>query len=186
MKASKSAVLTAFLNQSSARTGQNRILVLILHVTFTLHLFLSHYIRFGIQYYPTILVINDAHSMRQEAHGNKDLSSIVPWVRDVATEWRFLFEHANLTRISSLQHFKTHVIDSADFHVVVFSDGLHCRCVAATKQQAARHVMALTRNAQSLQDSSVQRSASVIRSPSRAAAPHSPRLHRRLRTGSAL
>ena len=83
--------------------------------------------RFGIQYYPTILVINDAHSMRQEAHGNKDLSSIVPWIREVATEWRFLFDHANLTRISTLEKFKSHVMSSDAFHVVVFSDGLHCR-----------------------------------------------------------
>lgn len=83
--------------------------------------------RFGIQYYPTILIINDAHSMRQEAHGNKDLSSIVPWIRDVATEWRFLFDHANLTRISTLEKFKSHVMSSDAFHVVVFSDGLHCR-----------------------------------------------------------
>jgi hypothetical protein len=83
--------------------------------------------RFGIQYYPTILVINDAHSMRQEAHGNKDLSSIVPWIREVAREWSFLFSHANLTRITSLEHFNAHVMRSDAFHVVVFSDGLHCR-----------------------------------------------------------
>ena len=69
--------------------------------------------------------------MRQEAHGNKDLSSIVPWIRDVAKEWRFLFDHANLTKISTLEQFNAHVMSSDMFHVVVFSDGLHCRCTAA-------------------------------------------------------
>jgi hypothetical protein len=66
--------------------------------------------------------------MRQEAHGNKDLSSMLPWVRDVAREWRFLFDHANLTKVSTLEQFNAHVMRSEAFHIVVFTDGLHCRC----------------------------------------------------------
>ncbi len=55
----------------------------------------------------------------------------MPWIRDVAKEWRFLFDHANLTKIASLEQFNAHVMSSDMFHVVVFSDGLHCRCPAA-------------------------------------------------------
>jgi len=93
---------------------------------------------FGIKAYPTLLAINDKHGTRQEYHGNHDVNSITTWLRAVAKEWRWLFANANMTTITSREDFQNRVINSTDFWILVYMDGLDCSACKTAKTNALR------------------------------------------------
>lgn len=88
--------------------------------------------RFGIRGYPTILAINDKFGTRQEFHGPKGVHEIVAWAKETRKEWKFLFKRQNIIEITSRQVFVESVVNSMNFVIVLYLDGLDClSCMTA-------------------------------------------------------
>lgn len=80
---------------------------------------------FDVPSYPTIMVLNQKHGTQQIYHGNRDVPSLSAWARQTATEWVYLFANANVAHINSTSFVPT-VVNSTEFWVVCFLDGLEC------------------------------------------------------------
>ena len=93
---------------------------------------------FAISAYPTLIAANDKHGTRQEYHGPKDVASVTSWIRAVTKEWRWLFATANIIDISSEQQFRDTVLNSTQFWVVAFMDGVDCSACKTAKTNAMR------------------------------------------------
>ena len=99
--------------------------------------------RFGIRGYPTILAVNDKHGTRQEFHGNKSPEEVTKWARDLSKEWKWLFRRQDILTISSMEEFKLNVLDSTNFVIVAFLDGLDCSACMTAKTNVMRLSAAL-------------------------------------------
>lgn len=79
---------------------------------------------FNVKSYPTFMLIS-ANGMQQLHHGNNDAASLTAWVRAVAAEWRYLFGHADLAKVTP-DTFADTVLRSEDMWVVAFIDSPDC------------------------------------------------------------
>ena len=93
---------------------------------------------FAISAYPTLIACNDKHGTRQEYHGSKDKDSITTWIRAVTREWRWLFATSNLIDIRNETHFKETVLNSTQFWVIAYMDGVDCSACKTAKTNAMR------------------------------------------------
>lgn len=93
---------------------------------------------FAVRAYPTILAVNDKHGMRQEYHGSKDPQSMATWAREVKEEWSWLFRNSNITTIVDKASFENVVLNSTDFFIVAFNDGLYCSSCKTAKTNLMR------------------------------------------------
>ena len=80
---------------------------------------------FDIPSYPTIMILNNEFGTQQIYHGNKDVAGISEWARQVEKEWRYLFANSNLVRLNH-SNFQRTVLNTTEFWVVCFLDGLDC------------------------------------------------------------
>ena len=94
---------------------------------------------FDIPSYPTIMVLNNKFGTQQiyQKHQTKDMESIVKWARAVSDEWRYLFAQSNLSMITA-DTFVDTVLNSTDFFVVCFLDGLECSSCKTAKTNMLR------------------------------------------------
>jgi len=83
--------------------------------------------RFAIRAYPTIRLINRERGTQQEYHNTLGLEpdKIVEWVREIAEEWRWLFDKASLPTLTP-DVFQATVMDDKSLWLVLFTDGTEC------------------------------------------------------------
>jgi len=93
---------------------------------------------FAISAYPTLIACNDKHGTRQEYHGPKDQASVTTWIRAVAKEWRWLFATSNIVDIRNETQFRQQVLNSTQFWVIAYMDGVDCSACKTAKTNAMR------------------------------------------------
>ena len=83
--------------------------------------------RFAIRSYPTIRLINRKRGTQQEYDKSESLEpqAIVDWAREIAEEWRWLFQNAALPELSA-DGFASTVLEDEALWLVLFTDGTEC------------------------------------------------------------
>jgi thiol-disulfide isomerase/thioredoxin len=95
---------------------------------------------YGISSYPTIMVLNDKWKTTHEwiNSNTKTTPSVTNWVRTVSREWKYLFQTSNVEPITNLEGFQNTIVNSTEFWVVAFMDGLDCGACKTAKTNCMR------------------------------------------------
>mmetsp|Transcript_43933 Transcript_43933/g.85931 ORF Transcript_43933/g.85931 Transcript_43933/m.85931 type:complete len:228 (+) Transcript_43933:869-1552(+) len=73
-------------------------------------------------------MLNKEHGTQQEflELGNQDVPSMAKWAIEVHKEWQWLFSRSGLVRLDAGDSWTKGVVQSNDFVLVLFLDGLEC------------------------------------------------------------
>lgn len=94
---------------------------------------------YGISSYPTLIALNEKWRTSQlHQQDPKTVSNVVSWMRIVSREWKYLFHTSNVEPIANLTDFQNTVINSSEFWVVAFMDGMDCGPCKTAKTNCMR------------------------------------------------
>lgn len=93
---------------------------------------------FNIRKYPTIRLVSPGWQTQHEFENGGDAADIRESAFEIAAEWKWLFDRADLRELSGREDFDKYVMSSSNFHIVIFTDGERCGPCRSAKTNALR------------------------------------------------
>ncbi|GMI43848.1 hypothetical protein TrCOL_g9998 [Triparma columacea] len=93
---------------------------------------------FNIRRYPTVRLVSPSFGTQHELQANQPEPQIREDAFEVAAEWLWLFDRAKVEKIKGKDEFEEKVVNSEEFHIVLFLDGETCAPCRSAKTNALR------------------------------------------------